>query len=524
MRRAEKRGSRALACLLMLFSLSGCAKDEAQVLPEESPAASPVPDIPETMSAYGPESRFTEPASEASFSRALGGRPSCPLVPIGDSLACAFGKKLVLLEADGSSRSMLFPEAVSSILGVHSTKDGSDLVVALADGSLRSIDVAGLAVIAESAKAAAGASFALSGMGILRAQGRRIERIELPSLATMESAVTDFDIGYIVSNGNECLVADSSALLSRARFIPARDFADGVPYLPVTLGDSAASAERDSAADGRIAWAAPVGDAFLVLLSDGRAILLREGEEIEYLPGFYDPRLGGFSNGSRAALSGREGGLRLIAVDEEGKAQSVETGIRAESAISLEGGWLWQGRGKVGFARSSGTPLWETALPAIPVFPPIAWRERIALPAANGVFLFPALPDPQLEPLLAQALLDSEAEASINESLGRLRPGDGPAELEPYLQGIRKTFIHGWRISVFSPQRSGVHSMRVDGEGDYRILAFDEDGSELRSNFGYELEDSIELSMLEGKKYAIAFSPVEAEGDGRAARLDIRAK
>jgi hypothetical protein len=515
----------AVVFLAAVSLFPSCGKKPPTASPEPSLAESPSPEPQETLTSFGSEGSFTEPDEGAVFSKALEGGQSCPPVIIRGNLACAIGDRIVILEKDGSSRSISLSGECREILCSYEAKGLAHLLVWLKDGSLAGVEYEKLATSAEIKADGGKGIYAVSGLKLLHASGKTIERLSLPDLLSEESAEADDDIKLIASNGFECLVFSGSESLSRARFVDPADLSASFAQDE----DAVASEER---ADGRVVWIGSMKAGFIALLEDGRAAYLRKGEEIEFLQGSFNPDLDGSASAERCALFRDNGLLCFASTGLDGKIRTEDAQIIAELAMPLTGGWLWYSGGLLGYARTSGTSLWEIPTSLSPRFPPFLWQGRIVLCAYDGLYFFPGDADPLLERSIRDALLTAETEAAVLGTLAAMREsedsgGEGSRtefDIEPFRPGLRKPFPKAWRLSVFEPEKSLSYRIRVEGSGDYYIAVFDAEGNKLISNVGYGLEESIELSLTRGKKYAIAFAPRDKAMDSEPAALSILAK
>lgn len=140
-RRFARRDSFAASLILAFLILCpSCGKKRPEASPEPSMAESPSPEPQETLTSFASEGSFTEPDEGAVFSKALEGGQSCPPVRIRGNLACAIGDRIVILEKDGSSRSISLSAECREILCSFEAKGLAHLLVWLKDGSLASIE------------------------------------------------------------------------------------------------------------------------------------------------------------------------------------------------------------------------------------------------------------------------------------------------------------------------------------------------------------------------------------------------
>jgi hypothetical protein len=502
-----------------------CGKKRPAASPEPSLTESPSPEPQETLTSFGSEGSFTEPDEGSVFSRALEDGLSCPPVRILGNLACAIGDRIIILEKDGSSRSISLSGECREILCSYEAKGLAHILVWLKDGSLAGIEYEKLTTYAEMKADGGKGIYAVSGMKLLHVSGKKIERLSLPDLVSEESAEAADEIKLIASNGLECLIFQGSESLSHARFIDPAD-------LVADFGQDEAPVADEARTEDRVAWIGSMQEGFVALLEDGRAAYLRKDEEIEFLSGSFNPDLDGSVSAQRCALFRKDGSVCFVSTGLDGKARTEDAQIIAELAMPMTGGWLWYSGGLLGYARTSGTSLWEIPTSISPRFPPFLWQGRIVLCASDGLYLFPGDADPALERSISDALLAPETEAAVAQALAAMRESDDSGraglktefDIEPFRPGIRKSFPKAWRLSVYEPEKSMSYRIRVDGSGEYYIAIFDAEGNKLVSNVGYGLEESIELSLTQGKKYAIAFAPRDGAKDSEPAALSIIAR
>jgi hypothetical protein len=525
-RRFARRDSFAASLILAFLILCpSCGKKRPEASPEPSMAESPSPEPQETLTSFASEGSFTEPDEGAVFSKALEGGQSCPPVRIRGNLACAIGDRIVILEKDGSSRSISLSAECREILCSFEAKGLAHLLVWLKDGSLASIEYEKLATNAELKADGGKGIYAVSGLKLIHASGKTIERLSLPDLLSEESAEATAEIKLIASNGLECLVFQESESLSRARFVDPADLSAAFDQDE----DKAAAEERT---DDRVVWIGSMKDGFIALMEDGRAAYLRKDEEIEFLSGSFNPNLDGSASAERCALFRENGQVCFASAGLDGKVRTEDAQITAELAMPLTGGWLWYSGGLLGYARTSGTSLWEIPTSLSPRFPPFLWEGRIVLCAYDGLYLFPGDADRALERSIRDVLLTPETEEAVLETLAAMRESDDSGsggsrtefDMEPFRPGLKKSFPKTWRLSIFEPEKSRSYRIRVEGAGEFYLAVFDAEGNKLVSNVGYGLEESIELSLTQGKKYAIAFAPRDKARDSEPAALSILAR
>jgi hypothetical protein len=513
-----------LACLgaFVLIAFVSCAKKTVAASTQPSVSESPSPEPPELIRGFGSEASFTEPDAGARFAVALAGTPCCPPILVRGALACAIEDRIVFLERDGTDRSIALPGRSRKILCSYEAKGRASIAVLMDDGGLISLDYDKLTTVAQVKGNGAATSCALSGFKILRACGKRVERFSLPGLESEESAESPSEIALVAANGSTCLLFCGGESLKAANYVDSRDVAAGLETVSAPLAPDSE--------DVRVVWIAPLGSGFLALLADGRAAFLEKGAEPDYLPGRFEPNLDGSASIDRIGLMRPDGRLCAIRAGTDGKIETEESDIYAELAMPLDSGWLYYAAGSLGYARVSGTPLWKKATSIAPRFPPILWNGRIVLCARDATYDFPGDADQGLERSIRDALLSSEAETAIKENLATMREEPSQAteatglDIAPYRPGVRRGFSKGWRVCAFEPEKSLSYRIRVKGQGEYFIAVFDEDGTKTLSNVGYGLDESLELTLMAGKKYAIAVAPRDPARDGEPAELSILAR
>ena len=530
-----------LACAFCaILALAACPKKRVEASIEPSVSESPVSDPRILLKTFGSEGSFTEPSELSRFSLALEGGLTCPPVMVRDSLACAFGDRIVLLERDGANRSISLPGLSREILCSYEAAGAASLVVLLSDGGLICLDYDKLTVSSQAKGSGSTTLCAVSGFAtgsangpaILRVSGKKIERLSLPRLDPMENAESLSDIHRIASNGDQCLLFCGGEKLADASIVDANAFTAELEAISTASG--AAPADPSGDADRKsVVWAAGLGSGFIALQADGKAAFLAKGAEPEYLSGSFDPNLDGCGSSNRIALVRSDGKLCAISEDPTGEIRAEDIDMKVELTMPLDEGWLWYAGGRLGYARSSGTPLWTIPTTIAPRFPPIVWDGRIVLCARDGLHLFPGNPDQGLERSIGDALVSSQAATAIRETLATMRAEPAAAEagidgagldIAPYRPLAIRNFSKGWRVSVFEPAKSLSYRIGVKGRGAYLIAVFDSDGAKTLSNLGYGIEDSLELTLMQGKKYSIAFAPSDPARDAEAAELSIQTK
>ncbi len=511
----------ALAACLILLLGSGCPKKNIPPSPVPSPEASPSPLPEDRVVLFGSEGAFAEPEAESRFSLALEGSILSPPLIVGGDLACAAEDRLVILEKGGSRRSIGLPGNCRRLVCGYEGGGKSYIVAELSEGGILCVDAGSLATVAERKE---GGISCASGRELLRASGAKLERLALPGLSTLASAEGSEKIEMLASNGIDCLAFCGGVSLSCARFLDAERLSGLPDAQEASAGAGPGSTEEE--ASGRAVWVGSLGAGFVVLLDDGRAAFLREGEGAQILPGSFEPDLDGYAALGIVALARKDGRLCEISVGADGKAAAADREIRAEAWTALMGGWLWYSSGRLGYSRSGGASSWETATGLVPRYPPFAWNGRIVLCDYAGISILGKEGEAGLEASIREALVTEEAERSIAALLETLRERakGGSLELEPFRKGARKGFADTWRVSVLSAESGLSHRFSVKGEGAYYIVVFDGEGNKLLSNQGYGTEESVELSLMRGKKYAVAFAPTQSDRDALPAELVVAVK
>lgn len=507
-----------ILALCLAAALAGCAKKQAPSRIEPSASEPPKSEPRELVRGFASEGSFTEPEAGSRFSLAVAGAASCPPVGVRGALACASGGRIVILERDGTDRSISLPGRAREILCSYEAGDKASLVILMEDGGLVSLDYESLTVTARAVGSGDATACAVSGLRIVRASGKKLERLSIPALSVEESAEAPAAVRRIAANGGLCLLLCGGTSLDKAAFIDSGDLAGGL---------GAVSDSADEPGKAQALWLGPLGAGFVALLSDGRAAFLAKGSDPEYLPGSFESDLDGCASNDRIALIRSDGRLCGLGAASDGTIQASDSEFPAELAMPVEGGWLWYSGGGIGYARLGGAPLWLMATAIAARFPPVLWNGRIVLCGPDGVELFPGYRDQGLDRSIRDALIPEEAEKAIAETLATMRafPADGNGlDVAPYRRGARAGFERGWRVRVFAPEKSLSFRLAVKGPGEYFIAVFDEDGTKTLSNVGYGLEDSLELSLMQGKKYAIAYAPKDAGHDGAEAELTIQAR
>jgi hypothetical protein len=442
---------------------------------------------------------------------------------MGSRMAVARHRELAVIEADGSARSLILASPVRSLLRAS----GEFLAAFLEDGSLSSVDCLNLSLRA-STQAVNGPCFAaVSGRSVIVADGSgRLERYSLPELAPLGFVDIGQRIGGLAANGEGCLLLDGEGrLLATIRLgaFSAKGDETSSPAL-----SSGASSQAQEQQRGSVARLYGSESAFLAVYSDGRGVFMGRGGTLITLPVGFDPELEGYASGDSFALVSSSGKAVRVDQSEEGEPIVKSFDFEADMALPLGAELLWHRAGILGVSDKEGKTLATIPYGLSPLWPPDCWNGRLVVADGEGLRLFSAHDASAADGYLEKLFLSAEAEQNIGRSLDamRARSASGDAvsafiDMEAWVPGVRRPFPDLWRVSLYKAESGGVMTVSVSGGKAYCIAAYDENGAKLLSNVDYEVGRPLELTVAEGRKYAIAFAPWNREEASIPAQLAI---